>query len=153
MYVIYHLMMLFGRGVWYTIYVLHRRGVPSFSCGCYWCSLLSMCSVEKQLVLCPRLLVGGLTSPLSDIVVENLCLRQKGDPIGNNHGVGYRLPSFSHDFSPHFQLCYQSGKGFRGVLGSHHLHCILLEVFFVYHPISGEKVLNHGEFGLLSKPC
>ena len=153
MYVIYQLMMLFGRRVWYTVYVLHRRGVPSFSCGSYRSSLLSMCSMEKQLVLCPRLLVGGLKSPLSDIVVENLRLRQKGDPFGHHHGVGDRLPSFSHDFSPLFQLCYQSGKGFHGVLGTHHLHYILLEVAFVYHPIAGEKVLKHGDCGLLSKPC
>ena len=142
-----------GGGGWYTIYVLHRRGVPYFSWGCYRSFMLSMCSVEKQLVLRPRVLVGGLTSPLSDVVVENIRLRQKGDPFGHHHGVGDRLPSFSREFSPLFQLFYQSGKGFRGVIGPHHLHCILLEVDFVNHPVSGEKVSKHGECGLLYKPC
>ena len=90
-----------------------------------------MCSVEKQLVLCPSLLAGGLTSPLSDVVIENPRLRQKGDTFGNHHGVRDRLPSCSRELSPLFQLLYQSVKGFRGVIGTHHLHCIILEVNFV----------------------
>ena len=50
--------------------------------------LYSQCSWQrKQIVVCPRLLVGVLTSPLLDAVVENRRLRQKGDSLGQHHGV------------------------------------------------------------------
>ena len=152
-YVIYCLMIWLWRGRQYTIYVLHCHNVTSFSCGCYHSSLLSMCSVEEHLVVCPRLLVSGMTSPLSDVFVENTCLCQKYDPFEHHHSVGDRLPSWSHKLSPLLQLFYQLGNGFRGVVGPYHLHCILLEVDFVYHPVAWEKVLNYGECGHIYEPC
>ena len=62
--VFYCLMVLLWRGRWCTIDILHRRSVPPFSCSCYHYFLLSVLSVKKQLVFCPRLEVGGLSSPL-----------------------------------------------------------------------------------------
>ena len=78
-----------------------------------------------------------MTSTLKDVAVEDPCLRQKGDPFVNNHGIGDGLYCCLREFSPIFQLFYKSGKEFRGVVGTHHLHRVLLEVCFVNCPIAG----------------
>ena len=132
--VFYRLMVIFWRGRWCNVDILHRRGVTQFSCGCYSSFILSVCSVKKQLVLCPRLKVGRLLPPLSDVIVEHPCLFQKGDKFGHHHGFGDCLDSFSRKLSPLFQLFNQSGKGFRGIVGPHHLDCFLLEVDLVDPP-------------------
>ena len=49
--VLYRLMMLFWRGRYCTIDVLHRSGVPPCSCGCYRSFLLSVRSVKKNCIL------------------------------------------------------------------------------------------------------
>ena len=95
-----------------------------------------MRSVKERFVFFPRLLFSGLMSPLSDVVVENPHLLQKVDPFGHNHGVGYFLTSLYREFSPHFQFFDQLGKGFRGVIGPHCLHCILLKVDFFNCPVA-----------------
>ena len=101
-YVFDHLMVLFWRGLWCTLNFLHCRSVPPFSCGCYRYFMLLVCSVEKQFVFCPRLEVGGLSSPLSDFIIENSCLRQKGDSFWHHHGVVYCLASCSWGLSTLF---------------------------------------------------
>ena len=68
-------------------------------------------SVEEYLVFSPRLLVRGLTSPLTDVVVENLRLFQKGDPFGHHHDIGDGLLSCLRKFFPLLQLFNQSGNG------------------------------------------
>ena len=152
-YILSRLMMLFWCGRVCTIYVLHRCGVPIFSCGCYRFSMLLVCLVEEQLVFWPHLLFGGLTSPLSDVIVENPHLRQNHDPFGHHHGTGDYLTSYLRELSPLLQFFYQSGKGFRGDVGPHHLHCILFKVNFIDFPVTGEHVSNYGEYGHLSEPC
>ena len=138
-------MMLFWRGGGgCTIYVLYRCGVPSFSCGCYCSSLLLVCSVEEQLVFFPRLLVRGMTSPLTDVVVEKPRLSQKGDPFGHHHVIRDGLYSCSRKFSPLLQLFFQLGKGFCGVVGPHNIHCILLKVNLVYHHDPTPVLQIHG---------
>ena len=77
---------------------------------------------EKQLVVCPRLLIRGLMSPPSDIDVETPRLHQKGDLFGHHHGIRDCLPSYSRELYPPLKLLYQSGKGFYGVIGPHHPH-------------------------------
>ena len=62
-------------------------------------------------------MVRGLMSLITDVVVEKPRMRQKGDPFGNHHGIGDGLSSWSHKFSPLYQLFNQLGKGFRGVVG------------------------------------
>ena len=90
----------------------------------------------KKLVVVPRLLFGGMMPQLSDVVIENRYLCQKGDTFGHHYGVGDRLTSFLRELSPPFQWLYRSGKGFRGIVGPHHIYCILLEVNFVYRPVA-----------------
>ena len=85
--------------------------------------LYSQCSWQrKQIVVCPRLLVGGLTYPISYVVIKKTRMCQKCNPFGHHHVVGYCLPYCSREFSLLFQFFYQLGKGFRRVLGTHHLH-------------------------------
>ena len=127
-------MVLFCKWRWYTIYVLHFCGVPPFSCGYYCSFLISMLLVKEQLVFPPRLEVGVLLSPLSDVVFEHPRMCQKCDHFGHNHGVGDCLASCSCKLSPLFQLFNQLGKEFRGVVGPHHLDCVILEVNIVDQP-------------------
>ena len=93
-----------------------------------------------------------MSSPLFDVIVEHPHPCQKGDPFGHHHGVVDCLASCSRKFSTLFQLFNQSGKGFRGVVGPHHLDCILIKVNFVNPPVAGENILYHGECRHLSKP-
>ena len=134
-----HLMVLFWSGRWFTIDVLHCRGVPPpFPCGFYWYFLLSVRSVKEQFLFRPRLEFGGLSSQLSDVVVKKKRLRQKGDSFWHHHGVRYCLSSWSRELSPLFQLFNQSGKGFRGVVWFHHLDWIFLEVDFADSLVAGK---------------
>ena len=63
-----------------TIDVLHFSGVPTFSCGCYFSFLLLVRS-EKDFLFYPRLEVSRLSSPLLDIVIENIFFRQMAIPF------------------------------------------------------------------------
>ena len=49
LYFLDHLMVLFWRGRWCTVDILHCCVVPAFSCGFYRSFLLSVLSVEKSL--------------------------------------------------------------------------------------------------------
>ena len=120
--------------------VVRRRGVPSFSCGCYRYSLLLVWSAKEQLVFRPRVLVRSMTSPLTDVIV------------GNHHCIGDGLYSCSLEFSSLFQFFSQLGKGFCRVVGIHHLHCAILKVDIVDRPVAREQVLDHGECGNLFEP-
>ena len=48
LYVFYHLIVLFWRVRWCTVYVFHCCGEPAFSCCCYHSFLVSVCSVKKK---------------------------------------------------------------------------------------------------------
>ena len=85
-------------------------------------------------------------------LLNNAVCTKNCDPFGKNHGVSNCIPSCLREFSPLFQLFHQSGKGFRGVVGPHHLYGLFLEVDFVYFPIAQETVLEHGECGNLFGP-
>ena len=102
--VFYHLMVLFCRGRWCTIDFFHFRGVPPFSCGCYRSFLISLLSVKEYFVFILRLKVRIFSSLLSDAVIENPRLRQKGDSYGHHHGVGDFMASCSRELPPLFQL-------------------------------------------------
>ena len=77
LYVFDHLMVLFWRGRWCNIYVLHYCDIPAFSCGCYRYFLLSVFSVVKQFIFCPRLELGGfcLNSLMSSLKISG-CARR-----------------------------------------------------------------------------
>ena len=138
--VFYCLMVLFWRGGWCTVYFLHRCGAPPFF-AVVTALFCSRCDRWKKLVLFPRLEFRRLSSPLADVVVKKTRLCQKGDPFGHHHGIEDCLASCSREFSLLFQLFNQSVKGFRGVVGPHHIDCILLEVDIVNRPVAGEKML------------
>ena len=141
LYVFFRLMVLFWRGRWCTVDVLHCWGVPPFSWSCYRYFMLSVSSVKEQLVILPRLEVVRLSSPIADVVVEHPCLCQNGDPFGHHHWVEYCLASCLREFYPLFQMFNKLGKRFRRVVGPHHLYCIFLEVDLVDHPVSGKYIL------------
>ena len=130
-------MVLLWRGRWCTVDVLHPHVVPPFFCGFYHYFMVLVCLVKEQLVFFPRLEFRGFSSPLSDVVVEHPLLCQQGDTFGHHHGVGDFLAFCLREFSHLFQLLNQSVKGFRGVVGTHHLNCVLLKVDLVDHPVSG----------------
>ena len=71
----------------------HFSGVPTFSCGCYQSFLLSVCSVKEQLVFYLHIEVGGLSSPLLDVIVEHSRLLQKGDPFVHHRVIGDGMSS------------------------------------------------------------
>ena len=111
--------------------VVHCRCFAPSQCTPIFLRLLPLFSAlgvlsEKKIVLRPCREVGGLLSPLSDLIVDHLHLFQKGDPFGQRHGVADCLASCSRKFSPLFQLFNPTGKGLCGVVGPHHLHCVLL---------------------------
>ena len=145
--------MIFYRGRWYTINLLYRCSVSPFSCWCCLSPLITMGLVEERLLVRPCLLVGGLASPFSYVLVENGCLCQKVYPFRHHNFVGDRLPSWSHKLSPLFQLFDQSGKGFCGFIRTHHIHRIFFWVDLVYHTVVCEEMLDHGERWHLSKSC
>ena len=72
-------MVLFCRRWWCTVDVFYCRGVPPSSCGYYHYFLLSIRSLGEKFAFCPHLEVGGLSSPLSDVIIENSHFCQKGD--------------------------------------------------------------------------
>ena len=72
--------------------VVHRRYFVPLQCTPFFLLLLPLlydlgALGKNQLVFSPRLEVGGLLSPLSDVVVENPYLSQKGDTFGHHHGI------------------------------------------------------------------
>ena len=74
--------------------------------------LYSQCSWQrKQIVVCPRLLVGGLTYPISYVVIKKTRMCQKCNPFGHHHVVGYCLPYCSREFSLLFQFFLSIGQG------------------------------------------
>ena len=101
--VFYHLMVLFWMEWWCTVYFLRCCGVTPFSCGCYRSFLLLVRLAKDFLLFSLYLEVGGLSSPLSDDVIENHCLRQNGYFFVNNNGVSDCLNYCSCWFSPLFQ--------------------------------------------------
>ena len=76
----------------YTIYVMHHCGVNPFSYGGDWLPLIYVWAVGKYLEGCPRLEVGGLLMPFSDVIVESFRLCNKGNTFWHHHGIGNRLP-------------------------------------------------------------
>ena len=52
--------------------------------------------------------IGGLSSPLSNILVKGGRMCQKGDPFGHNHFTGNRLPYFKRELSAPFLFFNQS---------------------------------------------
>ena len=77
LYVFNHLIMLFWRGGWCTVDVLHCRNVPYFSLGCYHSFLLSVPSVEKHLYFAHVLRSAGfcLHSLMSSLKIS-VCARR-----------------------------------------------------------------------------
>ena len=120
--------------------VVHHICFAPSQCNLLFLGLLPVFSVLGVLggrtdCIFPRPLVGVLTSPLTDVVVENPRLRQKGDLFGHHHGIRDGISFCLRKLYPLFQLFYQSGKGFCRVAGPHHIHCLLLNVDFVDHPV------------------
>ena len=106
---------------------------------------------EKTTCISPGLEVGGLSSPLLDVIAEHPRLFQKSDTFGNHHIVGDFLSSCSCKFSPLFQQFNQLGKGLGGVVGPHHLDCVLFKVDLVNQSVAGEQMFQHGECRHLSE--
>ena len=79
--VVDRLVMLFWRGMRYTINVLYCRSLSPFSHGVYRFTLIVMGFVKEDIEVYPCLLVDGLTSPLYDVLVEHLRMCHKGDPF------------------------------------------------------------------------
>ena len=86
--------------------------------------MLAMGFVKENIEVRPCLMVGGLKSPLYDVLVGHCRMFQEGDPFLHHHGISNRLPSLLRELSPLFQLFDKSGYWFRGVVSTHHLHGI-----------------------------
>ena len=100
--VVYVLVVLFWWGCRYTLDILYHRCVPPFSFSGDHSTMISMISVEKGLESGPCLDVGGLPSPLFDVLVEGDYLFQKCDIFVHHHCVVNRLPSCTRELSPLF---------------------------------------------------
>ena len=101
-------MMLFWRGWRYTTDVLYCHCLTPSVCGGYLSPLFTVGLVKKRLERGPCIEVGGLSSPLYNILVKGGRLFQKGDTFGHHHHIGNRLPSCMHKLSALLKFFDQS---------------------------------------------
>ena len=66
--------------------------------------MLSVLPVKESFIFLPHIEVRGFSSPLSDVVVENLRLLQKDDSSGHHHGVRDFLAYCYREFPILFQI-------------------------------------------------
>ena len=138
LYVFDHIMVIFWRGRWCTVYVLHCCGVTDFSCGCYCSFLLLVGLAEKKLYFAHVL-------RLADCRLQSLMSSLK-IPVCASRVIPFDIIIASEIVWPPdlaislpFSNCSISrAREFSGVVWPHHINCIFLEVHFVDHPIAGE---------------
>ena len=102
--IVYSLVVPFWWGWRYTVDIFYCSRVYPLSYNGDCSPLLLMITEEKCFGSGPFIEVGGLMSPLSDFLIEGVCMCQKGDPFGYHNPVGNRLPSRRRKWSPLFQF-------------------------------------------------
>ena len=90
--VAYRLVMLFWWEWRYTVDVLYCRCVYPFACCGDRYHFIHDGLSGKCLDSGTCLEIGGLSSPLSDVLVKGGCLYQNCDPFGHHHIVDNSLP-------------------------------------------------------------
>ena len=118
----------------YYVDVLHPWCVTPFSFGSYYYPLLCVWSIEENIKGFPSLELSGISSILPDIIVECWRLCQKVDHFWHHPGVYNHMSSWYWNFSPIFELVDETGERFCGVMWTHHLDGIFVEVNFVKSP-------------------
>ena len=131
---------------------MYHRCVAPFYCGGDRSPLFSMNLVEEGLETWLYIELSGLSYPLSNLFIERGYLWKKGDPFWHHHRVSNCLPSWSCELSPLLYFLNETGWGLRGVVWTHHLCPVLLEVDFIYCLVGIERVLNHLKWCHLHEP-
>ena len=105
---------------------LYLRGISPFPCNCYRFTLLALLSVKEDLEFLPFLLVCGLTRHSLILSLNIAVYASKVIPFDTIMVSEIVCPPARANSLPFSNFFYQSGQGFRRVVGPHHLDRIFL---------------------------